>query len=66
MTELNAQPYNIDATGFYFDRLEAYQEKAAGLIDSYGQPVKEFEIQFIDGDSVDCKLFDIMGVDPGQ
>jgi len=62
MTELHAQPYNIDAIGFYFDSVEDYRAKAAGLTDSYGEPVEEFEIQFIDGDDIDCDLFKAIGV----
>ena len=45
-----AQPYNISAVGFYFSDLEDYLAKAAGQVDDYGQPVEEFEIQYIDGD----------------
>ena len=56
MTTLYAQPYNLDAVGFYFDTLEEYQTQVANLTDKYGQPVEEFEIQFIDGD--DPALFD--------
>lgn len=62
MTELYAQPYNIDANGFYFDSVERYQEQAKDLTDSFGQPVEEFEIQFIDGDEIDCDLFEAIGV----
>ncbi|MFZ6845529.1 hypothetical protein [Undibacterium sp. RuTC16W] len=43
-----AQPYNISAVGFYFDTLEAYTEKSESLLDAFGNPVEEFEIQFID------------------
>ena len=46
---LYAQPYNIDATGFYFSDYEEYTEKQAVCRDSFGQPVDEFEIQHIDG-----------------
>lgn len=45
-----AQPYNIDATGFYFEKYEEYQEKSDQLKDRFGQPVEEFELQYIDGD----------------
>jgi len=47
---LYAQPYNINATGFYFTSPEEYEQKAEGLTDRYGCPVEEFEIQLIDGD----------------
>jgi len=45
-----AQPYNLSATGFYFADLEEYQTKTATAVDSFGQPVEEFELQYIDGD----------------
>lgn len=45
-----AQPYNISAAGFYFSDLADYKAKACGLVDDYGFPVEEFEIQYIDGD----------------
>ncbi len=46
---LYAQPYNIDATGFYFSSYEDYNEKQADCRDSFGNEVEEFEIQHIDG-----------------
>ena len=46
---LYAQPYNIDATGFYFSDYEEYTEKQAACRDSFGNVVEEFEIQHIDG-----------------
>ena len=51
-----AQPYDLDASGFYFDSFEAFACKSATLKNSYGQPVAEFELQFIDGDEIDCAL----------
>jgi len=56
MTTLYAQPYNIDATGFYFDSAEDFDAKAKGNYDRYGQFVEEYEIQFIDGEAIDCEL----------
>lgn len=55
-----AQPYNLDAHGFYFRTFEDYERKAESLRDRYGNPVEEFEIQFIDGD--DGALFDACGI----
>ena len=46
-----AQPYNLDANGFYFETYEEYLAKSANLKDRFGQPVEEFELQFIDGDN---------------
>ncbi|GLO71339.1 hypothetical protein MACH17_28560 [Phaeobacter inhibens] len=59
---LHAQPYDIAAQGFYFDTLEEYQAKAAKAVNDYGDPVEEFEIQFIDGDQIDCALAQAIGL----
>jgi hypothetical protein len=66
MTELYAQPYDISAKGFFFSSLESYNRKAAKLRNSYGQPVEEFEIQFIDGEEIDCALFSALGIHQGN
>jgi hypothetical protein len=60
MTTLYAQPYDISANGFYFDTVDDYNEKATKLLNSYGQPVEEFELQFIDGESIDADLFKVL------
>jgi len=62
MTTLYAQPYDISATGFYFDCTEDYFAKAKNLCNSYGQPVEELQIQFIDGDCIDAALADAWGL----
>lgn len=49
--QYHATPYDISATGFYFSTYEEYQEKAATHKNEYGEPVEEYEIQFIDGDN---------------
>ncbi len=51
-----AQPYDISATGFYFESVEDYTQKAIVLKNQYGDSVEEFEIQFIDGEIIDCEL----------
>lgn len=66
MTTLHAQPYDISANGFYFETAEEYNEKADKLLNSYGQPVEEFELQFIDGESIDADLFKALGVHQGN
>lgn len=58
MTTLFAQPYDLTATGFYFDNAEDFAIKSQALRNSYGQPVEEYEIQFIDGDDIDAALAD--------
>ena len=49
--QYHATPYDISATGFYFSTYEEYVEKAATHKNEYGEPVEEYEIQFIDGDN---------------
>lgn len=60
MTTLYANPYNIDASGFYFNDADEFTEKSTNLTDRYGNPVEEFEIDFIDGD--DAALFNACGI----
>lgn len=62
MTTLHAQPFNLDAVGFYFDDLDDYNTKAENLMDRHGCPVEEFEIQFIDGERADAELFEALGI----
>lgn len=66
MTTLFAQPYDICAKGFYFDTTEEYEKKSKNLINDYGQLVEEFEIQFIDGEIIDAKLFSALEVHQGN
>jgi Antirestriction protein (ArdA) len=55
-----ARPYNPDATGFYFDDPEEFQDKAEALRDAHGNKVEEFELMYIDGD--DGALFEACGI----
>ena len=55
-TTLYAQPYDISAVGFYFADAEEYDTKASACRNDFGQPVEEFEIQFIDGEAIDAAL----------
>lgn len=66
MTTLYAQPYDISATGFYFDTIDQYEEKARSLTNAYGDKVEEFEIQFIDGENIDARLFSVLNVHQGD
>lgn len=66
MTTLFAQPYDISANGFYFETTTEYEERAGKLLNSYGDLVEEFEIQFIDGESLDCALFSVLGIHQGN
>ncbi len=59
---LHAQPYDMDATGFYFTSYEDYTAKADKAVNTYGQHVDEFEIQFIEGDLLDCLFAEACGL----
>ena len=62
MPRLHAQPYDITANGFYFESLEDYTEKANRNRNDYGGPVEEYQIQFIEGDQIDCDLAKAWGI----
>ena len=51
-TTFYAQPYNIGVTGFYFTDADDYHAKAKR------HRCEEFELQFVDGDDIDAKLFE--------
>lgn len=63
---LHAQPYDISASGFYFRSVEEYEQKASSHKNDYGDEVEEYEIQFIDGDNLDCALFKALNVHQGN
>ena len=65
-TLLHAQPYDISATGFYFRSLEEYQQKSKNHKNNYGDEVEEYELQFIDGDDLDCDLFKALSIHQGN
>lgn len=56
MTIFYARPYDITAAGFYFETAKEFRERAGALRNESGQPVEEFEIQFIDGEDIDAAL----------
>ncbi len=62
MTIFYAQPYDMSANGFYFESFKEYQEKAKKAVNSYGDPVEEFELMFIDGEAIDCQFFEAIGI----
>ncbi len=62
MSTFYAQPYDIDAKGFYFDSAEAFTGGAKGRTNRYGMVVEEYEIQFIDGERIDAALANALGV----
>lgn len=57
-----AQPYAINATGFYFETAEEFAEKVAACRDDAGMPVEEFEIQFIDGTDAEAAMVDALDI----
>lgn len=65
-TTLYAQPYDISASGFYFEDAEAFTAKFAASRNDYGQSVEEFEIQFIDGEAIDMALAKAVGLHQGD
>lgn len=60
MSKYFAQPYDFSAEGFYFENIEEYHDRIARSVNAHGQPVEEFEIQFIDGDDIDAALFEAL------
>lgn len=53
-----ALPYDITAPDFYFRTEEEYQARVRLLRNEAGLPVEEFEIQFIDGETLDAYFAD--------
>lgn len=62
MSRFYAQPYDLHATGFYFDDGEQFQEKYDKAKNEFGDPVEEFEIQFIDGEAIEARLFEVLAI----
>jgi hypothetical protein len=60
----HATPYDITAAGFYFHDYEEYLAKAENHRNRFGDPVEEYEIQFIDGNNY--TLFDRLGINQGN
>ena len=43
-----SNPFNTDATGFYFETYEEFLEKSAALPDGFDSTVEEFEIDVME------------------
>lgn len=54
MTELYAQPYSLEHTGFYFNSAESFDD---GMEELNKKGCEEVEIQFIDGQDHEPELF---------
>lgn len=63
MTTFYAQPYSIDHTGFYFEKLAEYE---AGIEKLNARGCEEVEIQFIDGDTYLAQLANAASIGQGQ
>ncbi|MBL3591241.1 MAG: antirestriction protein ArdA [gamma proteobacterium endosymbiont of Lamellibrachia anaximandri] len=63
MTELYAQPYSIEHTGFYFDSIERFEN---GMEQLNERGCEEVEIQFINGDAHHPSLFDAANIQQGD
>ena len=59
---LYAQPYDMNAHGFYFKNFEDYRSNSSKVRNAFGQVVEEFEIQFIDGCDLYCDFAKAYGV----
>lgn len=57
-----AQPYDMDARGFFFVDAVDYESKRNACRNAYGDEVEEFEIQFIDGNDLDAAMFEALGI----
>lgn len=64
--KLYANPYNTDATGFYFETYEEFTEKMETAKDSFGNPVEWFEFQVIDGTREERQLVGAIEIDQGN
>ncbi len=66
MTTFYAQPYDVSACGFYFSSMEEYDTKYSKCLNNFGGQVEEFEIQFIEGDTIDAQLFEALSIHQGN
>lgn len=64
--QLHAQPYDLTASGFYFSSAEEYDAKAKSNRNDYDEQVEEYDIQFIDGDLIDCELASAWNIHQGN
>jgi hypothetical protein len=63
---LFAQPCDVSANGFYFASVEGFQKQSARVRNSFGLPVGEYEIEFIEGDELNAQLFTAARVHQGN
>lgn len=65
-TILYAQPYDTSAEGFYFRTEKEYSDTYPTIKNNCGTQVEEFEIQFIDGESIDAQLAEALQLNQGN
>ncbi|MFC3051809.1 antirestriction protein ArdA [Kordiimonas pumila] len=58
----HATPFDISAAGFYFSSADEYRKKSANHLNEYYEIVEEFEIQPIDGETLDLELFKALSI----
>lgn len=63
MITLHAQPYDMDANGFYFTSSDDFDTKQSNHFNVYGAPVEEYELQFINGSDAVCNFNSIKPID---
>ncbi|MEM9211834.1 MAG: antirestriction protein ArdA [Pseudomonadota bacterium] len=66
MVQLHAQPYDLAARGFYFETAEEFETKSKTNRNDCGDRVEEYEIQYIDGEDIDCDLAKAIGINQGN
>ncbi len=59
---LHAQPYDTSVEGIYFRSTDEYDKSVKTIKNDFGDQVEEFEIQFIDGEYLDCELAKAIGL----
>jgi Antirestriction protein (ArdA) len=57
MPTLSATTYDLSANRFFFDNIEEFNKGKAFHVNSYGQSVADYEVEFIDGEALDAELF---------
>lgn len=59
---LYAQPYQIGVEGFYLSSANQFEKTLPTITDRYGEPVEEFELQFVEGDDLDAEFAKAWGL----
>ena len=61
-TKYFAQPYDMDAKGFFFCNQEDYLAKRKACKNAFGYEVEEFEITYYGEDDLDHALFEALSI----